>query len=49
MRASYGGYTDLVAYLLNKGADKTVKDNNGRVAFEYLPLNADDEIKKLLK
>lgn len=36
MRASYGGYVDLVIYLLNKGADKDVVDNEGNKAIHYV-------------
>ena len=49
MRASYGGYTDLVIYLLNRGADKEVKDNAGRTALQYIPKTADEELVNVLK
>ena len=49
MRASYGGYNDLVIYLLNRGADKGVKDNAGRTALDYVRNEDNVELVNLLK
>ena len=49
MRASYGGYTDLVIYLIRKGADKTVTDNAGRTALQYVRTKSDEELLNVLK
>ena len=49
MRASYGGYTDLAIYLLNRGADKNVKDNAGRTALQYVRDKGNEELLNVLK
>jgi ankyrin repeat protein len=49
MRASYGGYNDLAVYLLNRGADKYVKDNAGRTAVDYVRNPENTELINLLK
>ena len=49
MRASYGGYTDLVLYLLNKGADKEIVDNHGNKAVHYLRTECLAELQDVLK
>ena len=49
MRASYGGYTDLAIYLLNRGADKSVKDNAGRTALQYVRDKNNEELINSLK
>ncbi len=35
MIAAYHGHTDLVAYLMRKGADLSIKDASGRTVFDY--------------
>jgi ankyrin repeat protein len=49
MRAAYGGYVDLVIYLLEKGADKTIKDNEGNPAIHYVRTECYEELKGYLK
>lgn len=36
MRAAYGGYVDLVSYLLDHGADKEAVDKEGNKAVHYV-------------
>ena len=49
MRAAYGGYRDLVNYLLEKGADKEITDNEGSKAIHYVRKECFEDLKDLLK
>ena len=49
MRASYSGYVDLVLYLLDQGADKSIKDFQGNLAIHYVREHCFAELKEHLK
>lgn len=49
IKAVLGKSKDMVSFLLEKGADKSVKDNDGKTAYDYAVENGNKEILKLLK
>ena len=49
MRAAYGGYVDLVSYLLDHGADKEAVDKEGNKAVHYVREHCLAELKPILK
>ena len=49
MRAAYGGYVDLVNYLLEAGADKELEDKDGNKAIHYVREHCLAELKPILK
>ena len=49
MRAAYGGYVDLVNYLLEHGADKELEDKDGNKAIHYVREHCLAELKPILK
>ena len=49
MRASYSGYTQLVNYLLENGADKELLDHEGNKAVHYVREHNLTELKPILK
>ena len=49
MRAAYGGYTELVNYLLEHGADKEMTDQDGNKAIHYVREHCLAELKPILK
>jgi ankyrin repeat protein len=49
MRISYTGYKELVQFLLDKGADKEVEDNEGNKAIHYVRKECFEDLKEMLK
>ena len=49
MRAAYIGIPELVKYLLEKGADKTMKDYDGNLAIHYVRKECLSDLKDILK
>jgi ankyrin repeat protein len=45
---SYNSRTEMVKYLLSKGADKSIRDNEGMTAIDYASQTSQKQIKKLL-
>ena len=43
------GHVDIVQLLLKAGADKTVKDNNGRTAFDQAMIQGNEAVAQLVK
>ena len=49
MRAAYIGIPELVKYLLENGADKTMKDFDGNLAIHYVRKECLSDLKDILK
>ena len=49
MLAAYGSKTEKVKLLLKYNADKKIKDNKGKTAFDYISNSADNDVKLELK
>ena len=49
MRAAYIGYPSLVHQLLDHGANKDIKDNNGSLAIHYVRKECLEDLKEILK
>ena len=49
MRAAYIGYPELVNFLLEHGADKSVKDYEGNLAIHYVRKECLADLKDILK
>lgn len=49
MRAVTEGNPEMVSYLLSRGIDPDLRDNEGRTAFEYIDAISDEDLKQKMK
>ena len=47
--ATKGGFLDVVQYLLSKGADTSLKNNDGRIAEDIARISGQAKVEALLK
>ena len=49
MRSVTEGNPETVSYLLSRGIDPELRDNEGRTAFEYIDAISDEDLKQKMK